>query len=349
MLKFEPAAAQEKVPVLVVCGVDSPAKAETIQRTLATSNTRWAVISNETEGPDFAATVTDRVGGQMVPHAIGCLCCVTRSGLVSSLRRLYAMRAQGETDFSQVVVETLPDADPAPVMQTLLNNALVTEYFRLDSVVCAITAAGLENLSASSYGLKQVAVADRVVLGTDVDASNEARGRLRHLNPAADMLPSEHPALSESLQGAGLETQLLRDNLNGWLAEPHYVDSDELEDGLHGFAVEFDVPLSWDAFHGWLNAGTQSNGDFMYRTKGSVQVIGLDGPVVINGAQHVFQPPLVLSDTTSEYSRLLFITDDLDREAVETSLRDDLPQFGRISEARAARAARAALDPSIPL
>ena len=49
------------------------------------------------------------------------------------------------------------------------------------------------------------------------------------------------------------------------------------------------------------------------------------------------------------WERLLRDEDaDLDRAAVETSLRDDLPQFLRLSRERAERAARAAADPSIP-
>ena len=349
MLRFDPAIAREKVPVVVVCGIDRDAKTGTIQQILATADSDWAVISNEVEGPDFACAATERVAGQMVPHAIGCLCCVTRSGLVSSLRRLYAMRTQGQAQFSQVVVETLPDADPAPVMQTLLNNALVTEYFRLDSVVLAIPGNGLDDLETSHYGFKQAALADRVVFGAGATAAREIRSRLSHLNPAANLLPFDQPALANALLGAGLESRLLEGDLGGWLATPQYAGSDGLENGMHGFAIEFDEPLDWDAFHGWLNAGTQPNGDFMYRTEGALQVNGLTGAVVINGAQHVYQPPHLLTDTVPESSRLLFITDELDRAAIETSLREDLPQFGRLSEARAARAARAALDPSIPL
>ena len=52
---------------------------------------------------------------------------------------------------------------------------------------------------------------------------------------------------------------------------------------------------------------------------------------------------------TVDHSRLLFITADLDRAAIETSLRDDLPQFLRLSRERAERAARATADPSIPI
>lgn len=349
MLRFAPEIARAKVPAIVVCGVDAKARTRTVERILANDGTRWAVISNEVEGPAFAAAAIERVAGQMVPHAIGCLCCVTRSGLVSSLRRLFAMRSQGEADFDQVIIETLPDADPAPVLQTLLNNALVTEYFCLDSVVAAMAPDGFAAVSGSHYGLKQLALADRIVMHPDAPIEDGFKQRLARLNPAADRLSCDRADLSKAVLGAGLEASLLHGDLDVWLARPHYVASDKLEQGLHGFSIEFDAPLEWDAFHGWLNAGTQSNGDFMYRTKGAVRIAGYDGPVVINGAQYVFQPPCILPDGAIDRSSLLFITDDLDRSAVEESLREDLPQFGLISKERAERAARAAMDPSIPL
>ncbi len=348
MLHFIPELAWEKPPVIVICSIDGRARTETIERLLERGGSRWAVVSNEADGPAFAAAAVERVVGQMVPHAIGCLCCVTRSGLVSSLRRLYARRAQGEIDFDQVLVETLPDADPAPVMQTLLNNALVTEYFRLDSIVTVLPSARIDTLVGGRYGGKQLALADRLVLEPGVLDEPESHARLQRLNPSARWVPSDQPILAQTLLGAGLEACLLDDDLSGWLASPHYGDSDQLERELHGFAIEFAHALDWDALHGWLNAGTQTNGDVMYRTKGAVRVKGIDGPVILNGVQHVFQPPQQMPDLRVTRSRLLFITADLDRAAVETSFRDDLPQFLRLSLERAERAARAAADPSIP-
>ncbi|MEM9442360.1 MAG: GTP-binding protein [Pseudomonadota bacterium] len=320
-----------------------------IERLLEKDGIRWAIISNEVNGPDFAAASTERVAGQMVPHAIGCLCCVTRSGLVSSLRRLYARRAQGEIDFDQVLIETLADADPAPVMQTLLNNALVTEYFRLDSIVTIMASEeSWDALEESRYGHKQLVVADRIMLDTTALEMPQIKARLQHLNPMASRVSLDQPILPEELMGAGLETRLLVGDLHGWLASPHYANSDRLENGLHGFAIEFDQTLDWESLHGWLNAGTQTNGDVMYRTKGAIKIEGVSGPVIINGVQHVYQPPQRLSEIEIDRSRLLFITADLDRAAVEESLRDDLPQFERLIEARSARQARAAEDPSIP-
>ena len=321
-----------------------------IERSLEEDGVRWAVISNEVEGPAFAAAATERIAGQMVPHAIGCLCCVTRSGLVSSLRRLFARRAQGEIEFDRVVIETLADADPAPVMQTLLNNALVTEYFCLDSVIAVVARDdGPGALDTSRYGCKQLAIADRVVFDRASLAEQETCARVRALNPVADLVPFDQPRLADALIGAGLETCLMEGDLGGWLGSPHYRDGDVLGSGLHGFAIEFPQALEWEALHGWLNAGTQTNGDIMYRTKGAIRIRDLDGLVIINGVQHVYQPPQRLPELDLDYSRFMFITSDLDRAAVEDSLRVDLPQFQRLSEDRAARQVRAASDPSIPL
>ena len=348
MLRFTPESAQAKVPALVFCGIDARARTETIERLLEGGGARWAVISNETDGPAFAAAATERIAGQMVPHAIGCLCCVTRSGLVSSLRRLFARRAQGEIEFDRVAIETLADTDPAPVMQTLLNNALVTEYFRLDSVV-AVMAGDDSALARSRHGCKQLAIADSIVLDPASVAAPEMCAGARALNPVADLVPSDRPSLADALSGAGLETRLLDGDLGRWLGTPHYGGSGLLRDGLHGFAIEIPHELEWEALHGWLNAGTQTNGDIMYRTKAAIRIAGVEGPVVINGVQHVYQPPQRLPEVEVDRSRFLFITANLDRAAVEDSLRIDLPQFQRLSEDRAARHARAASDPSIPL
>ena len=350
MLEFVPENARAKVPAVVVCGVDARARTGMIERLLHRSVDRWAVVSNEVDGPDFAAASVDRIAGQMVPHAIGCLCCVTRSGLVSSLRRLFARRSQGDIDFDQVIIETLADSDPAPVMQTLLNNALVTEYFRLDSVVAVVAGrGGLNALARSQHGFKHLAVADRIVLDPETLATPAARARMRGLNPVADLVPSDHPSLAGAVTGAGLETRLLDRDLGGWLGSSHYAGTDLLANGLHGFAIEVARPFEWEAVHGWLNAGTDTNGDVMYRTKGAIMIRNVDGPVIINGVQHVYQPPQRLPNVEIDRSRFLFITSNLDRAAIEDSLRHDLPEFQRLSDARELRRARAAIDPSIPL
>ena len=257
MLSFVPETARAKFPAVVVCGSDARARTEVIERLLAKGGANWAVISNETVGPEFPVASIERIAGQMVPHAVGCLCCVARSGLVSSLRQLFARRTQGEVEFDHVLIETLADSDPAPVMQTLLNNALVTDYFRLDSVVAVIARDGLQTLATSQFGFKQLAVADRIVLDPASLAAPEARTQLQGLNPGAELVSSDQPCLADALTGAGLETRLLNGDLGSWLASSHYASRDNLANGLHGFSIEVSHPFEWEALHGWLNAGTE--------------------------------------------------------------------------------------------
>ena len=78
MLSFEPAIAREKVPAIVVCGVDGRTRTETIERILATGGTRWAVISNEVEGPEFASAAWD-FGRRSVGSPLGALRALPKS------------------------------------------------------------------------------------------------------------------------------------------------------------------------------------------------------------------------------------------------------------------------------
>ena len=296
----------------------------------------------------------------MVPHAIGCLCCTGRSALVDALRRMYARRSRDEAPaFDHVVIETAAGADPAPVMQTLLNNALVTQYYRLCSVVCLLDA-GLpqDAVGAATHALKQLAVCDRVVL-TGIDRAagmHVARleERLRALNPAADicrMGPGE--SISGALTPAGYHAVLQRgEPIEAWLRANRFgPESSQLEGDLHAFAVSIDEPVEWEAFHQWLDAGVRLNGDVLYRTKGVVNVYGNPAPVLIHGVQQVLQPPVQLPGWTStdQRTRLVFVTRELERDAVASSLQRDLPVFVQRSHEREQRRQRSASDPSLPV
>jgi G3E family GTPase len=64
---------------------------------------------------------------------------------------------------------------------------------------------------------------------------------------------------------------------------------------------------------------TSLRGPDLLRVKGLVNVVGERGPVVVQGAQHVFHPPITLEAWSGEdrRSRIVFITRNLSREAVE--------------------------------
>ena len=106
----------------------------------------------------------------------GCVCCTLRSDLQQTLNGLLIRRDRGEVPpFSRILVETTGLADPAPIVQLLLNNPLVSHFVRLDTVVTTVDAVnGLRQIDEHAEAVKQAALADRLLL-TKVDLAAATR------------------------------------------------------------------------------------------------------------------------------------------------------------------------------
>src|SRR5262249_47674883 len=115
---------------------------------------------------------------------------------------------------------------------------------RLDGVIAvvdAVTAAA--TLDAHTESVKQVAVADRIVLTkTDLLTTAEGRrdrealtARLHMLNPAAPVLDAAaNEATPERLLACGLfDPARKHPNVKGWLAAEAYADADHRHHGHH--------------------------------------------------------------------------------------------------------------------
>jgi G3E family GTPase len=81
----------------------------------------------------------------------------------------------------------------------------------------------------------------------------------------------------------------------------------------------FEKPFTWDTFSAAVQVLTSLRGSDLLRVKGLVNVAGESGPVVVQGAQHVFHTPVTLDAWSGEdrRSRIVFITRNLPRESVE--------------------------------
>ena len=268
--------------------------------------------------------------------ANGCLCCTVRTDLQETLRELFADRRAGSiVDFDRVVIETTGLADPAPVIQTFATDTLLAAQYRLDGVVTLVDAVnGAATLDAHGEAVKQAAVADRLLL-TKTDIAGAAavaslRNRLGALNPGA--------AIAEAVMGEidpaffldiGLRTSRTdAAQLERWLgvgaAGGERYLGNRLAPGTHdramrSFVLRFDRPFSWQAFSSAMELLTSMRGPDLLRVKGFVNVEGEPGPVVVQGVQHVFHPPVTLAAWPGEdrRSRLVFITRNLPQEAIE--------------------------------
>jgi G3E family GTPase len=161
--------------------------------------------------------------------------------------------------------------------------------------------------------VKQAAVADvLVVTKVDVASADGLEARLRALNPAAELVEAAFGDVEpRRLFGRGREAP------RAFAAPPDHSHGT----GIGAFCLFLDRQLDWTAFGIWLTMLLQARGGDLLRVKGLLDVGG-DGPLLLNGVQHVVHPPEHLDAWPDDdhRTRIVFIGRGLDPEAVERSL-----------------------------
>jgi G3E family GTPase len=84
--------------------------------------------------------------------------------------------------------------------------------------------------------------------------------------------------------------------------------------------VRFDEPFNWTSFSSALELLTTLRGPDLLRVKGIVNVEGK--PVVVQGVQHIFHPPVPLDrwPSADQGTRLVFITRRIEADTIRALL-----------------------------
>lgn len=300
-----------------------------------------AVIINEFGDVGIDHLLVESADDNVFEMASGCLCCTIRGDLVDTLSDLMVRRDKGEVNaFNRVVIETTGLADPAPVLHTIMNHPVLLERYRLEGVITVVdTVNGDATLDAHEEAVKQVAVADRLVL-TKADLLVGKAGeeklfdliaRLKSLNPAARMLEATTgEPTPENLFNTGIyDPETKTSNVAKWLAidaykhtghDHHHHDQNRHDDHIESFSITSDKAISQWNLDLFLELLRGYHGPNLLRVKG---IIKLEDdplrPMVIHGVQHIFHPPFQLEKWPDEdqRSRLVFITRDIKKAQLE--------------------------------
>ena len=334
----------EPIPLTVLTGFLGAGKTSLLNRLVndpALAET--AVIINEFGEIGLDHLLVKPIRDGMVLLQSGCLCCTLRGDLVDALEQLLRDLDNGRAMFRRVVLETTGLADPAPVLQTTMAHPYLVMRYRLDGVIAVVDAVnGAATLDEHMEAVKQVAVADRIVLtktdlldyaGTPAPTrrtrrpaaraqSRRAHPRCRGKRSVARSPPGLRPVRPRSQdsrrQALARGRSLCRSGVHDH--DHHHHDVNRHDDRIRAFSFATDAAIPAAMFDMFLELVRSVHGPNLLRLKGIVKLAETPAsPVVIHGVQHIFHPAVRLPHWPDgdERTRIVLITRDLDPDAVK--------------------------------
>ncbi|MBT1157411.1 GTP-binding protein [Aminobacter anthyllidis] len=338
------------IPVSVLTGFLGAGKTTLLNRLLKDPElTDTAVIINEFGDVAIDHLLVEKASDGVIELSDGCLCCTVRGELVDTLADLVDRLQTGRIErLARIVIETTGLADPVPVLQSIMGHPALIHAFRLDGVITVVDAVnGSATLDAHVEAVKQVAVADRIVL-TKADLVDDAewlrtlKARITRINPGAEIREVEGAAVAKLLQCGLYDPATKTADVRRWLGEAqahdhhhhgehdhhhHHHDHDD-HHPAHGhhdarigsFTLTHDGPLPFSTVEMFLDLLLSTQGDRLLRIKGIVELMeDRARPLVIHGVQKLLHPPARLPSWPDAVrgTRLVLIGIDLPRDYVE--------------------------------
>lgn len=315
--------AHGKKAITIVTGCLGSGKTTLLQHILKepSINNNTAVIVNEYGKIGLDHHLLRQAEERTILLKGGCICCNSRADLEEELKELLYADESGESPFERVVIETTGMADPSPILFTILTNPLLQHRYIVDCVITTVDAKnGMLQLQNNPEIIKQITVADKIILTkTDICSPEEHDAILTHiqsLNPSCVIIPAVYGKVDPFIiqEASNVDRLKVIHSLPSPVTHPN--------SNVSSISFSFSQPLDWTAFGLWLSMLLHANGEKVMRVKGILDV-GEDGPVVLNGVQHIIHPPQHLKQWPSHNreSYLIFIMRDIDTALIERSLK----------------------------
>jgi G3E family GTPase len=339
----------EPIPLTILTGFLGSGKTTLLKRFLDRRHGKVGIVVNEYGEIGLDQAFFVHAAEHIELMASGCMCCARRADIAKSLHNLIQRaRREGTAQIDEAVIETSGLADPAPIIATILQDPWLRNNVRLRGVVVVVDAVnGVGNVANRVEALRQLAIADTVVISKSDLRNAIDRGELEHAlrvhAPDATILDAQ----DFDFDVVAVINGSARPAISIPAARTVHEVSSAHGSGGHAtrsFVLQLDRSVDWPVFTVWLSALLHRHGDRILRVKGTVTVRSTGKPLVIHGVQHVMYPPVHLDshDRSDRPGELVFITMNIERKEIEASLHRYLDAADKLAPPLRAAASPAA-------
>ena len=183
-----------KIPVTVITGFLGAGKTTFINQLLKQyAENKFALVENEFGEVAIDTQLIKGVdASQMFELKQGCICCTITDEYELVLQEL----ADRFPEVEHLLIETTGVADPAPVIQPFLSDKKLKELYSYNGTICLYDALHFDNQPEKEISLKQLAMADWVLVnkseGLKDDEKEQKRIEIAALNPFARIMFSDY-------------------------------------------------------------------------------------------------------------------------------------------------------------
>jgi G3E family GTPase len=150
-----------KIPVTLITGFLGAGKSSFINRILEDNpDTRFGLVVNEFGDVNLESQIVDAGTNEITELANGCMCCVLRDDLISTVKMLL----ERKPDIRHILLEASGLSDPVPIAAAFVLNDL-DGLLRFDAIICIVDGVNyLDSIDDFAVAVQQLQYSDFILI-----------------------------------------------------------------------------------------------------------------------------------------------------------------------------------------